>query len=390
MSNDQLSLLLVEWRKKYEYEIDGIVVKNDKKYNRTDNNPKHAIAFKMILSDQVAEAKVLDILWAPSKDGYLKPRVRIEPIYLNGVKIEYVTAFNAKYVKDNNLGIGALIKLVRSGDGIPHILEITTPADGPKMPNEDYIWNNSGVDIMLKNKGSNSIVQLKNITGFFKGIGVESLGEGNVKRMIESGLDTIPKILAASKEDLLNVEHFKEKMSNKVHISIQKSIKKISLPMLMHATNLFGRGLGIKKITPILSTYPNILLSKEDADTKINKIKQIKGMAKKTATAFVENIPSFMTFMKEANLEYKLAELTKTKNIPTGKLSNKKIVITGFRDKILQENIEKIGGEIVNNVSSNTTYVLVKNINEDTAKAEKAKKLNIPILLVDEFKKKYL
>ena len=41
--------------------------------------PDHAFAFKMVLSDQKAEAKVLDVLWTPSKDGYLKPRVQIEP-----------------------------------------------------------------------------------------------------------------------------------------------------------------------------------------------------------------------------------------------------------------------------------------------------------------------
>ena len=65
-------------------------------YPRPKGNPDYAFAFKMIISDQVAEAKVLDVIWTPSKDGYLKPRVQIEPVTLGGVKIEYATGFNAK------------------------------------------------------------------------------------------------------------------------------------------------------------------------------------------------------------------------------------------------------------------------------------------------------
>ena len=34
----------------------------------------------MVLFDQVIEAKVVDVIWSASKDGYLKPRVRIEPV----------------------------------------------------------------------------------------------------------------------------------------------------------------------------------------------------------------------------------------------------------------------------------------------------------------------
>ena len=390
LTNNDLSLLLVDWRKNYTYEIDGIVVKDNKNYQRTDKNPKHAIAFKMILSDQLAEAKVLDILWAPSKDGYLKPRARIEPLQLNGVKIEYVTAFNAKYVRDNKLGVGSLIKLVRSGDVIPHILEITMSSDEPKMPDEEYVWNDTGVDIMLKNKEDNDIVQLKNIVGFFKGIGVESLGEGNVKKMMNSGLNSIAKILAASKDDLLKVENFKEKMANKVYTNIKTSIEKTSLPVLMHATNIFGRGLGVKKITPILEKYPDILISKDTEIEKVEKISKLRGMAKKTATAFVKHIKSFNAFVEESKLQHKVAEYKPKMKSKTGKLSGKRIIITGFRDKELQEKIVKEGGEIGSSVSKNVDVVIVKSLNEDTAKVEKARELKLNIMLKDDFIKKYL
>jgi NAD-dependent DNA ligase len=114
ISNEILSTTLLEWRNKYIYEIDGIIVTNDKVYERKSGNPEHAFAFKMVLSDQVAEAKVTNVLWTPSKDGYLKPRVQIEPIHLGGVCIEYATGFNGSFIYENKIGIGSIIELIRS------------------------------------------------------------------------------------------------------------------------------------------------------------------------------------------------------------------------------------------------------------------------------------
>jgi NAD-dependent DNA ligase len=124
LSNEMLSEKLVEWRKNYAYEIDGVIVANDSLYEKKAGNPEHAFAFKMVLSDQIAEAKVVDVIWAASKDGYLKPRVQIEPINLGGVRIEFATGFNGAFINDNKIGVGALIELIRSGDVIPYIRKV--------------------------------------------------------------------------------------------------------------------------------------------------------------------------------------------------------------------------------------------------------------------------
>ena len=170
ISNEILSEILIDWREKYEYEIDGIIIINDLLYPRPNGNPEYAFAFKMIISDQIAEAKVLDVIWSPSKDGYLKPRVQIEPITLGGVNIEYATGFNAKYIIDNKIGLGALIQIIRSGDVIPHILKTIKPAENPILPDDPYIWNENKVEIILKNKNEDDTVKEKVITLFFKKI----------------------------------------------------------------------------------------------------------------------------------------------------------------------------------------------------------------------------
>ena len=76
----------------------------------------------MVLCEQIAEANVVDVIWTPSKHGYLKPKIKIEPVTLSGTIITYATAFNGAFVKTNNLGIGSVVRLIRSGDVIPHII----------------------------------------------------------------------------------------------------------------------------------------------------------------------------------------------------------------------------------------------------------------------------
>ena len=393
LTNELLSETLVEWRKKYIYEIDGVIVTNDAKYARKDGNPDHAFAFKMVLSDQVAEAKVVDVIWSPSKDGYLKPRVQIEPINLGGVRIEFATGFNGSFINDNKVGVGAVIELIRSGDVIPHIRKVTMPAEQAKMPSVPFKWNDTHVDIMLEDLESDETVKEKNITGFFRGIGVEGLSSGNVARIIQAGYDTVPKIIKMDVNDLLKVEGFKDKTANKLYNGIKEKIDAASLITLMSASNVFGRGFSGKKTELIIEVYPNVLLSKESNAQKIAKISAIKGMAEKTSEAFVEKIPDFINFIKEAGLSKKLAqEVTEKKQVDESHpLFGKTIVMTGFRDTQIQEDIKNVGAKLGSSVSKNTFIVLVKDTLavEDTGKAADATKLGVTLMTPEEFVKKY-
>ena len=389
-TNENLSNTLIEWRKDYKYEIDGVICTHNKVYPRKPGNPEHSFAFKMVLSDQIAEAKVVDVIWAPSKDGFLKPRIRIEPIELGGVKIEYATAFNAAFVESNKLGIGSLVKLIRSGDVIPYIMEVTEPAPAPKMPNEEYEWNNTHVDIVLKDIKNNEIVHLKNVTAFFKDIEVSGLSSGNIKKLIEAGFDTVPKILAMTEKDFLSVEGFKDKLAKKIHTNILNAIEKANLVNLMKASNIFGRGLGEKKIKPILNAFPDILTNPEDKEVKIKKISEIKGMGDLTAQNFVDKIDEFLIFLDNANLNEKLEKEINNLDIDINNpLYKKKIVITGFRDEDIENFIVKSGGELTTSVSKNTFKVIVKTIDEDSGKAEKGREYGI-LITKEEFIKTFM
>jgi len=390
ITNENLSKLLVEWREKYLYEIDGVIVTHNEIYPRRDGNPRHSIAFKMVLSDQIAEAKVLDVLWSPSKDGYLKPRIRIEPVAISGAKIEYATAFNAAYVIDNNIGIGALIQIIRSGDVIPHILKVVQPAEFPKLPDVEYEWNDTHVDIMLIDKDGDETVREKMITAFFVGIGVVGLSSGNIKRIIAAGFDSVSKILRMSIDDLLTVEGFKEKMASKVFKSIQKQVENVTIIQLLGKSNIFGRGMGERRIKSILTIYPDILISDISDKEKIANISILEGFAIKTSRAFVGRIQDALAFLNDIGLSYKYSEFIDKQYHQVGEinhpLNNIRVVITGFRSKDLEEDITKNGGIVSYSVSKNVDFVIVHNLNEDTGKADKARKLHVPIVLEVKFR----
>ena len=402
ISNDTLSSILVEWRGNYEYEIDGIIVSVDNIYPRHSGNPDHAFAFKMVLSEQMAEAKVVDVIWSASKDGYLKPRVRIEPIKLGGVTIEYATGFNGKFIEENKIGIGALIQIIRSGDVIPHIKSVTMQAEQPKMPLVPYKWTNTHVDIVLENAGDDITVREKNITAFFVSLEVDGLSSGNVKRIMTAGFDTIAKILKMTKTDFKTVEGFKEKMIEKVFNGIHEKVGKATLLDIMVASNLLGRGLGQRKLKPILEKYPDILNSGESDEDKIKMLRGIEGIGPENAKSFVSNIPTFMAFLKECDLEGKISmtnvsnaqatnRIEEKSNIDTSNpLFGKKIVMTKVRDKEIIEYLTKVGSILEDNIKKDTFVLIVKTHDDVSNKTKYATEHNIPIMMPSEFREKYM
>ena len=221
------------------------------------------------------------------------------------------------------------------------------------------------------------------------------MSNGNVSRIIQAGYDSVPKIIKMSQEDFLKVDGFKDKMASKIHNGIKEKLQSASLLTLMSASNVFGRGFNEKKIELILNEEPNIFSTNENRSQKISRIINIKGIANKTAEAFTEKIEPFINFIKEINMEHKLQAHTQeqtqkqTQEQLIHPLNNKTIIMTGFRDANIQNSLKQIGAKLGTSVSKNTFIVLVKDKDEDTEKANAARKLDIPLMTLSEFKIKY-
>ena len=389
ISNESLSDMLIYWRDMCEYEIDGIICGDDNIYARTSGNPAHAFAFKMVHTDQTVETKVVDVIWNASKDGYLKPRVQIEPVVIGGAKIEYTTGFNAKFIVDNRIGAGTVISIIRSGDVIPYIQEVIRGAEEPLMPSVNYKWNSTKVDILLEDYKTDVDVNHKRITLFFKAIGVDGLGAGNIKKIMDAGYTTIPKILSMSHDDFMEIEGFKQTLSDKIYKGILHKFQEAPLPVLMEATNIFGRGFGKKKNQMILSEVPDIIVCDLSDREKIEKVSKISGMAENTSQKFIDKLTEFKEWVylvgiSQDKLLYKPNEVVTT--IDTNNvLYGKRVVITGFRDKHLLENIEQRGAVVSSSVSKQTYVVIVKDPQQESSKTHDAKTYGVPVVSYQEF-----
>jgi NAD-dependent DNA ligase len=82
-----------------------------------------------------------------------------------------------------------------------------------------------------------------------------------------------------------------------------------------------------------------------------------------------------------------LPKLSAPKIKAGGKFRDKKLVLTGFRNKDLQAWIESEGGTVTGSVSKNTHMVIY--VGETQSKVQKAKGLGVAMMTLDEFTKRY-
>jgi len=388
---DSLMETVVRSKEISTYEIDGIIVQPNSCYERnTSGNPQYAFAFKMRLADNLISAKVLGVEWNVSKWGVLKPRVEIEPVQLGGVTISWATGFNAKFIVEKSIGVGAIIEITRSGDVIPYIVRIVKNAKEPDMPTIPYTWNETGIDIQT-NEYENEMV-VKRIASFFAELGIKHVGEKNVQKMYESGYDTLLKIIMASKNDFEKVPSFGKKMAERSWDNIHNGLKDLSLPLVLGASGVFGIGIGTKKITTLLNDFPDLLdvygtMKNEDI---LESIIKVDGFSYITAKKVVDNLAEAKKFI----VDIRQFATFKEKSVPQGVCSdlyNMKIVLSGFRDKKLEEDIVARGGKVTTTVSKQTSILVVASIDaEPSGKAAKAKELGVQIVQVKDFVNRFI
>lgn len=398
---DNLSTIYNTERNRSKYAIDGLIVIPDVLYLRnTEKNPTYAFAYKENMTDQIAyHVRVLDVEYRVSKDGLLKPRLRIEDTRIGNVTISYVTAYNAKYVTDNRIGIGSEITLIRSGDVIPKILEVTKPSKTGALPSVPYRWNETKVDFVVIEESSD--MEIKKITHFFETLEIRNISEKTIELLYKNGIDTLLKFLTIQSTHLQNIPGIGDK-KNSLIVQSMKSIvdRDHQLVRLMDASMCFGRGLGSARLRLIVDSVQLALPRIPSRDKFIG----IPGVSDKTIDAFLEGCEKFNAFMKVHKKYLKIsADITGKlpgslpSTVPDkepGKLPsilhNVRIVFTGFRDKELEKKLVALGAIIQSQVTKTTKILIVKSLDDDSTKLKHAKEIGgIEIIELVDFCKKY-
>lgn len=374
-THEELTGYVLDRKGKSDYPIDGIVVTEEGDYERCkEGDPSYSFAFKV--NSEGVECEVVEVEWNASKDAYLIPKIKIKPVEWEDVTISQMTGFNADFIVANEIGPGAKVRVVRSGEVIPYITEVISPAPkGPQLPEIPYEKHS----VHFIASGETDEVEIKRISKFLSCIGVESVGPGIVKKLFKNGFITIGSVLKIKVEDLLKMEGVKETLANKIYENIRMKLKGIDLVTLMVASNQFGHGFGEKRLKKIVEEIPDVMERRELRE----RIMEIEGFSDITCDGFLEALPKFKEFYQEIK---DLVVVKEVKVMEKGRdFEGEIVVFTGFRDAAMKKKIEDGGGKVNDTVSKKTTLVIYKDGDESSSKFVKAKELGIKMVARSKF-----
>ena len=386
LTDSNLEAIFRKRRADSKYPTDGIVVGMDtvpvwQQAGSSTSLPKDCVAFKMVISDQCADTIVKQILWAASYQGYIIPRIQIEPVQIKDVRIEFISGHNANLVVEKRLGLGARIRIRRSGDVIPTVDAVLQGSDIIPFP-AAYEWDATHVHICVpKNQPDSKETHTVKLSHFASALEVPNLGPGLVKKLVEAG-HTTPRMLME-----LSTEKWCDAIGKGNGVKIQKAfmekVHSANEMDFMVASSLMPRGVGETKLT---------LLFQKEPDWKkwsLLSLIGVQGWSEESLRDFIDTLPRYEKWRKE---QFPAAAIT----IPVGEFINVGpptklfIVLTGFRSAEFESACAKKGIVVLPSLTKQAEVLVTGTADTTSTKAKKAQDMGIRILERTTFEKEYL
>ncbi|MDO9181634.1 MAG: BRCT domain-containing protein, partial [Bacteriovorax sp.] len=366
-----------------EYQIDGVVftynqMSHHEEMGETSHHPRYKMAFKF--QGESKKTILKDIVWSVSRNGILTPVGEIEPVELSGAMISRVTLHNYGMVLQYNLKSGDEIEIIRSGEVIPKFLSVvksststfkipeTCPSCGQKIEIED-------IRIYCRNSncpGKNKEI----ILNFIQKIGIEDLSGKRLEDLINAKLvSNIADIYRLTVKDLMTIDKIKDKLSNKVVESIQKT-KTVDLIIFLSALGISG-GAFNKCEKVVRAGYDSISKIKK---LTLENLMSIDSFAEKSATEFLSSLKDKISLIDELIDLGFIFTVEKTRETA---ITGKKICITGAlteKRSVIEDWIREGGGIVVSSVSKNTDVLVTNETDPNSSKFKKALELKIKII----------
>ncbi|KAG6559607.1 DNA ligase [Candidatus Rhabdochlamydia oedothoracis] len=384
------------------FDIDGIVVKIDllkdhAELGVTGKSPRWAIAYKF--APEQAETKIRDITVQVGRTGVLTPVAELEPVLLAGSTIARATLHNREEIERKDIRIKDYVIIEKGGDVIPKVLQVnlkkriksSTPWDMPHFCPScgSKVVQYEGEVAMRCPNTKNCPEQVMRKIFFFASkdaMNIEHLGDKVTKQLIAKKLiRSVADLYQLTKEDLAQLEGFKEKSIQNLLNSIDKS-RHVSLDRFILALGIKYVGEGSAELLAQAARTIDRLL-----EMHMDELRKIQGIGEKTAIAVVEYFkdPNYLQEIKallEAGVK---PQSMQTIQIENHYFANKIFVLTGTLKEYSRIDaallIKERGGRVTNSVSRNTDYLL---IGEDPgSKLAKAQEYKVHILNEQAFKK---
>ena len=202
-----IQMISERMRKESPYKTDGIVIEVEDPELRealgsTNHHHRWQIAYKT--QGATAETTVTGVVWQTGRTGRITPVIEIEPVELSGATIRRATAHNFKKARADGLGIGSRVVMIRSGEVIPFISEVLSPAplDVPTAcPCCDGHVEEDGEYLTCTNPHCEARAEGA-ISHFFKIMGTaDGFGPKAIEKIVAAGITNILAVLNMTRAD---------------------------------------------------------------------------------------------------------------------------------------------------------------------------------------------
>jgi len=374
------------------YDTDGIVIEclNESIKNHMGHTSHHhrwQIAFKQ--NAEGVETKVNSVIWQTGKTGVITPVVEIKPTRIGGVTISRVTGHNYGNIKSKGIGAGAIIKIVRSGEVIPYITDVVTPANiyyperCPSCGEEtqidgDHLRCTNTVDCSAQIEGI--------IEYWFKTLGnCDGFGPSVISDLVAYGAYSVRIIYDLSHQNFVNAGLGAGISANLIKELDRSRSEEIEDWRFLAAFSIHTVGKGGCERLLKHHRLEDIF------DLTVSDFVAIDGFAEKTATVLFESLARIredFNYIYGLGFNLSRTPLLSESETVTSAISNKIIVVTGSlktgsRNDI-HARIKSLGG-VVGKAISGKTDILVIGEKVGASKMKAADKHNTAIMTEDAF-----
>ena len=381
----ELSTALQVRRQNSIYDTDGIViglnlVPKSESIATKAKNPKDCVAFKMPLADQSAETVVRAVIWTPSAQGYIIPRIQFDPVKIGATTIEFCTGHNARMILANKLGPGAKIIIRRSGDVIPKLDKVLVSAmEASFPPANTWKWNgDEATAAHIKSIHIGDEIIIARLHHFFKVLEIPGAGYATAASLVDAGMKMPSMIWVATSEQLSKI--LGPKTGASLYANLRTVLGKVSEKTLMQASSMMPRGVGDTKLD-------NLFKVEVDARKWPAITQEIAGWTRESYIGFMNELPNYVEWrMRELSwIPYPIV------SIPIKETVNKLVCMTGFRDSNLEAVAAKKGYTLVPVLTAKVVLLLIPDGPvKETEKVKAAREKKIPILSRSQFVAQYL
>lgn len=376
------------------FDIDGVVIKVNDLAQReilgyTAKTPKWSVAYKFPPEEK--NSRLLDIELNVGRTGAVTPVAVFEQITLAGTLVSRATLHNRDFIAQKNINIGDIITVRKAGDIIPEVLCVAEkksegsfeypsvcPVCGAKLVSSDDEAAIRCPDIDCPAQVFRRIVHFASRPA----MDIEGLGPAIVQLLLDSNLiASVADLYTLKKEQLLELESFKEKSASNLINSIERS-KAQTLDRLVFALGIRNIGqASAKLLCDRFGDMKNIMAASEE------EISAIDGFGGITAQGVVNDLNDENMKKLIARLESYGVNMTYRSTRVDNRFESKTFVLTGTLPTLKRAEakalIEKYGGKASGSVSKKTDYVLAGE--EAGSKLDKARQLGIEIITEEQF-----